>query len=131
MSTDNWIMLLSALIVAVGWFVTGYLNRLQDISQKRMEYRLEALKSFLPVWFAIQRNDAPFADPNFLTQLETARSNFQLYGYEDEIRAMEDFIRAIEQRDLAGANRALERLVPLVRRRIREQLGLNARGVVP
>jgi len=124
MTTDNWIMLFSALIVAVGWFVTGYLNRLQDISQKRMEYRLKALKSFLRVWFAIQRNPAPFNQPDFLPKLERARSNFQLYGYPDEIRAMEEFIGAIEQQNLEGANAALARLVPLVRERIREQLRL-------
>jgi hypothetical protein len=126
MSTDNWIMVLSAVIVAVGWFVTGYLNRLQDISQKRLEYRLEALKSFLPVWFSIQRNNAPFTQPDFLQKLETARSNFQLYGYQDEINLMERFIVAIEQNNLENANAALSELVPLVRQQIRKQIGLNA-----
>ena len=126
MSTDNWIMVISAFIVAVGWFVTGYLNGRRDISQKRLEYRLEALKSFLPVWFSIQRNGAPFAQPDFLSKLETARSNFQLYGYQDEINSMERFIVAIEQNNLENANSELSKLVSMVRKRIREQIGLNA-----
>ena len=126
MSTDNWIMVISAVIVAVGWFVTGYLNRLQYISQIRIEYRLEALKSFLPVWFSIQNNNAPFTQPDFLPKLETGRSNFQLYGFQDEIDLMENFIRAVEQNNLKGANSALAELVPLVRQRIRKQIGLIA-----
>ncbi len=131
MSADNWIMVISAVIVAVGWFVTGYLNRLQDISQKQLEYRLEALKSFLPVWFSIQRNNAPFTQPDFLPMLETARSNFQLYGYQDEIALMETFIGAVEQENLEGANAVLAELVPLVRQRIRKQIGLNAYRITP
>ena len=124
MSIDNWIMVISAVIVAIGWFVTGYLNILQDIAQKRLEYRLEALKSFLPVWFSIQANNAPFNEPDFLPRLETARGNFQLYGYQDEIDLMEEFIAAVEQRNLGNANSALSKLVPLVRKRIRKQIGL-------
>jgi len=125
MSADNWIMVISAVIVAVGWFVTGYLNRLQDISQKQLEHRLEALKSFLPVWFSIQRNDAPFAQPDFLPQLENARSNFQLYGYKDEIDLLEGFIKAIEQKNLENANTILAKLVPMVPNRIRKELRIN------
>ena len=125
MSVDNWIMVISAIIVAVGWFVTGYLNRLQDIALKRLEYRLEALKSFLPVWFSIQENSAPFTQPDFLPKLETARSNFQLYGYQDEIDLMEGLIGAFEKKDIEIANAALDELVPLVGQRIRKQIGLN------
>lgn len=52
------IILFPALIVAIGWFVTGYLNRIKDVAQKRLDYRLKALESFLPVWFDIQKNSA-------------------------------------------------------------------------
>jgi hypothetical protein len=123
MTTGNYISLVAALIVAAGWFVTGYLNRRKDVAQKRLEHRLEALKSFLPVWFAIQRGGDPFQQPGFLQQLETARSNFQLYGLEDEIEVMERFIRGCEQHNLEMANTQLAILVPLVRCRIRDELG--------
>jgi hypothetical protein len=34
-----------ALIVAIGWFVTGSLNRSKDVAQRRLEFRLLALES--------------------------------------------------------------------------------------
>ena len=124
MTTENWILLVSASIVAIGWFVTGYLNRAKDVAQRRLELRLKALESFLPVWFAIQRNEAPFADPGFLPQLEDARTKFQLYGLADEIELMEGFIRAVENQNVQNANKALRDLVPLVRARIRKELAI-------
>ena len=126
MEVKDWITLAAAFIVAIGWFVTGYLNRVKDVAQKRLEYRLKALETFLPVWFFIQKNGAPFTQPGFLTQLEDARSKFQLYGFKDEINLMEQFILAIENQNLPEANAALGKLVPLVRTRIREELKINA-----
>ncbi len=122
MEIRDWIMIASAVIVAAGWFVTGYLNRKKDIAQKRLEYRLETLEAFLPVWFSIQKNSAPFKDPNFIHILEDARSKFQLYGLNDEIDQMEKFIKSIEQKNLRDANDVLGELVPLVRSRIRKEL---------
>ena len=77
MKTENWITIASALIVALGWFVTGYLTRKKDVAQRRLEYRMKALEAFLPVWFTIQRNSAPFSQPGFLALVEDARSKFQ------------------------------------------------------
>ncbi|WP_233968875.1 hypothetical protein [Pectobacterium polaris] len=122
----DWITLISAFIVATGWFVTGHLNRIKDISQKRLEYRLRTLEAFLPVWFSIQKNSAPFTDQNFLANLENARSNFQLYGLIDEIKIMEEFISAIEAKNLKNANEALFNLVTLVRSRIRKELKIKS-----
>ena len=126
MKTENWITIASALIVALGWFVTGYLSRKKDVAQRRLEYRLKALEAFLPVWFAIEKNSAPFSQPGFLALLEDSRSKFQLYGYKDEIERMEQFVHSVESRDLAGANVALKELVHLTRERIREELDINA-----
>jgi hypothetical protein len=125
MKTENWITIASALIVAIGWFVTGYQNRRKDVAQKRLEYRLKALEAFLPVWFTIQKNTAPFSQPGFLALLEDSRSKFQLYGRKDEIEPMEKFVHSIESRDLAGANAALEELVPKVLKRIRKELEIR------
>lgn len=126
MEVKDWITIVSACIVAVGWFVTGYLNRVKDVAQKRLEYRLKALEAFLPVWFLIQKNGAPFTQPEFLSQLEDARSKFQLYGFKDEIDLMELFISAIEHKNLTEANTALKKLVPLVRCRIRKELNIKS-----
>ncbi|KFF61864.1 MULTISPECIES: hypothetical protein [Pectobacterium] len=126
MEIRDWITITSALIIAVGWFVTGYLNRIKDVAQKRLEYRLKALESFLPVYFSIEKNGAPFTQPDFLTQLENSRSNFQLYGLKDEIELMQYFISAIEEKNLPEANIALNKLVPLVRSRIRKELSISS-----
>ena len=126
MTITNWITIGSACIIAIGWFVTGYLNRRKDIAQKRLEYRLETLKSFLPVWFGIQKNTPFFMQPGSVDLLETARSNFQLYGYKDEIEEMEKFIVSCENKNLEKANECLKKLVPLVRNRIRKELKIDA-----
>jgi len=128
MTTDNWISIASALLagglVAIGWYVNGIIQRRKDVAQRRLEFRLSALESFLPVWFAIQKSGgAPFSQSDFLQQLEDARSKFQLYGLEDEIKHMESFINAVQDSNLAAANTALNQLVPLVRQRIRSELG--------
>jgi hypothetical protein len=128
--TKDWIALGAALggalIVAIGWFVTGSLNRSKDVAQRRLEFRLLALESFLPVWFIIQGNSAPFTNPNFLDKLENARSKFQLYGLSDEIEIFEALVAAIQSKNLPAANSALSQLVPLVRDRIRRELAINA-----
>lgn len=126
MEPKDWIAIAAAFIVAVGWFVTGWLNRIKDVQQKRLEYRLRALDSFLAVWYIISRNSAPFSDPNFLPKLEACRTNFQLYGLADEIDRFERFIKAIEDRDLPSANQLLGALLPLVRDRIRGELQIDA-----
>ncbi len=94
----------------------------KDVAAKRLEYRQVALRSFLPVWFRIQKNRQAFHDPAFLPLLEEARTNFLLYGFQDEIEPLEAFIRACEQGELAQANDALAVLVPLIRERIRKEL---------
>jgi len=125
----DWIALGAALggatIVAIGWFVTGWLNRRKDVAQKRLEYRLQALESFLPVWFIIQSNPAPFTDPDFQSKLESSRSKLHLYGKKDEIELLETFIHGLEAKDLPSANAALARLVPMVVERIRKELAID------
>ena len=126
METKEWIMIASAVIVAAGWFVTGYLNRKKDIAQKRLEYRLETLEAFLQVYLLIEKNSEPFKDPDFINKLENARSKFQLYGLNDEIEQMEKFITFIESKDLKNANDILGKLVSLVRTRIRKELNYKS-----
>jgi hypothetical protein len=107
--------------------MNGMSQRRKDVAQRRLDYRLTALESFFRVWFAIQKSGgAPFVQPGFLRQLENARGKFQLYGKEDEIALMEDFIGAVQTSNLTAANAALSALVPLVRTRVRKELGINS-----
>ena len=129
MTTDNWITLASAAVggslVALGWFVNGYQNRLQDVAQKRLEYRLKALESMLPVFFAVWQSGDPFSQPGVVKHLEDARSKWQLYGHRDEIKVLERLISSIENQNLQGVNDALRQLAPLVVKRTREELKLE------
>ena len=125
MEVSDWITIASALIVAIGWFITGYLNRVKDVAQKRLEYRLKALEAFLPVWFGIHKNGGVL-QPELLSQLEDARNKFHLYGYEDENELMNQLISAIGDKNIEAINIALGKLVPLVRSRIRRELKINA-----
>jgi hypothetical protein len=46
-TTDNWVTIAgfttAGSLVAIGWFVTGHLNRAKEVVLKRLEYRLKAL----------------------------------------------------------------------------------------
>lgn len=125
MEVKDWITIASAFIVAIGWFITGYLNRVKDVAQKRLEYRLKALEAFLPVWFALQENNDALSQPKVMAQLMDARKKFQLYGFKDEIELMEQLILALFNKNFSEVNTALGKLVKLVPSRIRKELKIN------
>lgn len=119
------ITICSLLIIVIGWFINNHLNRKNDIAKVRFEYRMNALKKFLNVYFFIQKNSTPFADPLFLPLLEETRTLLSLYGEDDEINLYEEFIHACECRDLQKANTTLDTLVVLVRLKVRKELNLK------
>ncbi|MBU2897021.1 hypothetical protein [Vibrio hepatarius] len=126
MEVKDWITIFSVLIVVIGWFANNEFNRRHEIAKKRLDYRLTALKSFLPVWFVFQKHSAPFeSDGQLLAKLENARTNINLYGKEDEIDAMELFISHIEKGDTSSSRKSIHTLVLLIKNRIRTELKLN------
>lgn len=126
MGAQEWIMISSATIVVVGWFVNGQLNRRHEITKKRMDYRLEMLHSFFPAFFSIQKHQNPFVDdPNLLHSLEDSRSKFQLYGRADEVELFESMVKSIESQETVLFLQKAENLVHLIRKRIRNELGLS------
>lgn len=126
MEVKDWITIASASIIAIGWFVTGYLNRVKDVAQKRLEYRLKTLEAFLPVWFAIAKDGAALIQPEIFAQFEDARGKFHLYGYKDENELMDQLVLAAKNKNIEEFNTALGKLVSLVRSRIRDELKINA-----
>ena len=126
MEVKDWISIASAFIIAIGWFITGYLNRVKDVAQKRLEYRLKALEAFLPVWFAIIKNEEALTQPEILIQFQDAREKFHLYGLEDENELIEQLALAIRNKDILETNAKLKKLVLLVRSRIRDELQINS-----
>ncbi len=121
----NCVAIFSAVIIIVGWFINSHLNRKNNIAQKRFEYRMGALKSFIDVFYIIEKNSSPFSDPSFLPLLEKARTNFSLYGENDEIKQFERFIYCCKNGNAENATIELNKLVSLVREKIRKELGIS------
>jgi len=92
-TTDNWVTIAgfttAGSLVAIGWFVTGHLNRAKEVVLKRLEYRLKALHDCLPILFA--NRSSILTTWIRSSSLRTWRSKFQLYGFADEIDGMERF----------------------------------------
>jgi hypothetical protein len=125
MEIKDWITLLSAFIVALGWFITGFINRIQSVAQKRLEYRLGALETFLPIGMALQKKVDPFKSSEFCELFELAQVRFQLFGYADEAKLMSDFVQNLHAKDRTAASKAYVELANLVRIRIRSELKIN------
>ena len=123
MDTKDWITIVAAVLVIIGWFVNSYLNRRHEMAKKRMEYRLECLRSFIPIFFALVKNRED--EPELEERLSQARTDFQLYGTKDEIVCFERVAKAIEIRDHVAYSAALGDLIRLVREGIRNELGLE------
>jgi hypothetical protein len=87
-----------------------------------MEYRLDALHSFLPIFFAITEDRC--TDPAFPGRLAAARTKFQLYCTRDEIDAYERLIATISACDNGAYTKAVADLARLAREGIRGELGL-------
>jgi len=89
--------LVSAIIVAIGWFINSELNRIAEIRKRRSEHRLTALKSVVEnlILDMSKGIDQAFKKPDFKDKVENARATIQMYGYRNEINAYEDFIRAL------------------------------------
>lgn len=115
---------IGAVVVALGWFATYFVNIKHNIAKKRTECRMDALNSVLSIWSFIEKNSAPFKDPTFAELLESARRKIQLCGYQDEIDNMESFITHAASNNLDEANSSLKKLIKLARDRIRKEIGL-------
>ncbi|WP_252109375.1 MULTISPECIES: hypothetical protein [unclassified Halomonas] len=118
MEIRDWIMISSATIVVVGWFVNGFLNRRHEIAKKRMEQRLETLKNYLSFYVEAQKSKS-------LDGFNDVQISFYLYGYNDEIELIER-ITAIVTKTPKDPEwlKLLTDLNVLVRNRLRGQLGL-------
>jgi hypothetical protein len=124
MQVNDWITLGAAFIVAVGWFVTGYLNQRKDVSLKRLEYRLKALEASVPIFMAFQKKEDPFSSPDFVKQFEDAHAKILLYGLDDEIRLMNKFVKELMEKSPSFVE-TYSAFANLVRSRIRRELEIK------
>ena len=90
-------LIVSTLVVIIGWFINSYFNRKHEKLKKQMDYRLMTLQSFSQVMNSFTSSPKPFEnDVNLKSKIETTRVYFQLYGYQDELDLYEKFIKALE-----------------------------------
>ena len=127
MENINYSLIISSIIIMIGWFVTNFFNRRHEISKIRMEYRLKTLESFLPVYISMSLSKNPYKDDKDLdNKVRNASINFQLYGYKDEIKLFGEFTTALEKANVDNANTTLDKLIKLTRQRLRKELKLPA-----
>lgn len=120
-----WITVVSVIALIIGWFVNGYLNRRNEIAKERFKYRMIAIQSSLETWLFLTDDINKMFDPTFIPMLRSTRVNIGLYGKDDEIKLIEDFIKNFENKNLEGINETLPKLIPLFRQRVREELKID------
>ncbi len=127
MEISDYAIIISSVIIVVGWFVNSLLNRRNEIHKKRMSYRLTTLHSFLPVFFSMSSSSQPFiTDTSLGEKIKEARIQFQLYGHQDELKAFNEFVKAVEKQDTDEATKTINILIGIVIGRIRAELKLPA-----
>lgn len=122
MNYSEYIAVFSVIAVITGWFISGYVNRRNEIAKMRLNYRMRTLKMVLDIKCFIEKNPSPFSDPDFLSNLENTRKNMTLYGEKDEKDIFEMFISSCEKQNLEKANKALRDMTGLALKRIRKGL---------
>ncbi|EMY8516639.1 TPA: hypothetical protein ACGFXW_003561 [Vibrio cholerae] len=114
------------LIVSLGWFVTGWLNRRLEVSKQRMILRQSALDSVIEVGKQIHKQTIDGVS------IEKAQVQLLIYGYPDEIALVNKLVSICasvsEQPSESQVKELREtnaKLMNLVRNRIRKQVGLK------
>lgn len=82
----DWALLVPAIIVSVGWYITAKLNHKNKIAEKRLECRLKMLEFFLPIATTLYKHaknpelnggQGPFTDIEFARMFEKAQVDFK------------------------------------------------------
>lgn len=125
MEISNYTVVISSIVVISGWIVNNILSRRHEIAKKRLEYRLETLHSFIPVYLSLKNSSKPFDDDKELNKKFNETSiNFQLYGFQDEIKLLDTCQNAIMKNNGTEATVALNKLIILIKGRLRNELKL-------
>lgn len=118
-------LIVSTLLVIVGWFANSYFNKKYEKLKKQMEYRLMTLQSFMLITNSFTSSSAPFKDDkNLKSNIEKTRVYFQLYGYQDELDLYEEFIKALEESNIPKTVKTINELIGLTATRLRKELAL-------
>lgn len=118
MKISDCILIISAIIVVMGWFVNSELNRRYEISKRRTDYRIDTLKDYISFYIEAQRTKS-------LDGFNAIQVSLYLYGYDDEIELIEKIANSITaQPKNSEWLRLMTELNILMRNRLRTELGL-------
>ena len=118
MEIRDYILVISAIVVVVGWFVNSYLNQRHEISIRRADYRVDALKSYISFY-------AKAIKTKSLTGFDDVQVSYYLYGYDDEIQLVKRIANIVTTQP--GNKNWFDLLIQLnvlTRNRLRAELGL-------
>ena len=123
-TTINISILISACLAIIGWMVNNYFKRRHEIAKKRLEYRLETLQSFMPIYKTFQDAGTSLKlDKQLTEKINIASVKFQLYGYQDEIDILQNFLNSLQNND-QQAFIYLNQLIELSKEKLRHELKL-------
>ncbi|MDE1148632.1 MAG: hypothetical protein PW843_18780 [Azospirillaceae bacterium] len=116
----------SAIVASVGWVMAARKDRKHHIFQKRLERRLSMLDDVIQAVVPLMNYRVPFEqDKDLPEKLAKARLSVQLYGYMAERTRYEALVEALESADWPKTKDALNELVPIIRRNLREEMGYS------
>jgi len=122
-------MIISAIIIVIGWFINGYLNRKHEVFKKRLDYRLAMLESYKEVAVILEKllnnGNQDLAD-EFIEKLEIAQTNFLLYGKEIEIELINNITQYASKNEHSKMKDESAKLMNIVRNNLRMELGLKS-----
>jgi hypothetical protein len=116
-------IIVSSLLVLGGWLFDRSKGRQQHIFEQRLKYRLEMMSTVVG---ALATVNPPNVDwPLFATKLSSARTLVRVYGYKDEIIALENLVAAIETFSSENYVACHNKLVDVILGNLRRELKMG------
>ncbi|HMN15827.1 MAG TPA: hypothetical protein PKD55_26210 [Bellilinea sp.] len=128
MNVSDLVLPISSSIVAVGWFVTGYVNHRNHIATKRLEHRLDALKTAIHLLVEIgilKGEKGLFESDEQLQQFNRFQLYIILYGEGDERELTSNMIQYLVSKSRDEFWESHQKLLNLLRTRLRKELGMS------
>lgn len=132
LSANEWIMIVSVVIIVTGWFVNSYINRRHEIFKKKLDYRLEMLESYIPVATILEKalnpkqtQDMGELSQAFIKNLEKSQVKILMYGSRNEIKLINEITSLAQQNNTREMKNKSAQLMQLIRSSLRSELGIK------
>jgi hypothetical protein len=113
-------LLITSVVVIVGWFIIHWLSSKRDQNNKRRELRVQYL---IEAWRKLE-NSCNRNDITWHHDLESAIADIQLFGSPEQIVLAENFIQDFTNKENHGAD--ADELLNSLRQDLRKELQLEA-----